>query len=267
MTPNEFMIFYVILPWGLAILGALTTVIAFALGGPELITLMKGRMDSKAQFVFSWVDGGQATLEKYHPFEHGVLEENNKFLLYATPLSDKSYQPTLITLEQVLKAMPEISEESAKQMVEAENLKRLGAAKQYAEEMPTLNEASKAQCTFAGKPCWLGHRSIGVAMTPSLLELAEKNRRRIGKKATQSALQTVNVDTIKDFLTMNFSPRRLFQIWRSGEDAGIHGRPKKPFPMLLIIILFGALLFLAIGALIVTGKIDLGGFAKGILGN
>lgn len=266
MTPNEFMFWYVVLPWGLAIFGGGIGLLVFVLGGPELKTIMGARMDPRCQLVFSWVDGGHATLEKYRPFEHGVLENDNQFLLYATPLGDKTYQPQLLSVDQVKRAMPDLDAASVEEVVKTENEKRLAKAQAYASDMPKLNEAAKSQCTFAGKPCWIGHRSLGVALTPAMLELAERRKRRIGKKASMASIETTEVDSIKDFLTMNFSPRRLFQIWRSGEDAGLHGRPKKPFPTFLIVVLLGAVVFLIIGALILTGKVDLGGFARGIMG-
>ena len=214
MTPGEFVFYYVYLPWSMAIIGIIASVIMFVLGGPELRTIIGGKLDPRANFVFSWVDGGAATIKKYHQFEHGVMEGDKEFLLYATPLSDVQYDTT-VSFEAARKMMPgSFSDEVVRGMVEAENLKRGADDARKNGEMPVLNEAAKGQCHFAGKPCWIGHRSIGIAMQPTLVEELQKNRRKVRSSSKQANLYAVGVDTIKDFVSMNFSPKRLFQIWQ-----------------------------------------------------
>jgi hypothetical protein len=69
---------------------------------------------------------------------------------------------------------------------------------------------------------------------------------------------------VKDYMTMNFSRKRLYSIWKSGEDAGRYGRPKQPMNPLLILVLLVAGLLLIVGLLILSGKLDLGGWFTSI---
>jgi hypothetical protein len=268
MTYGEFAFYYMILPWMIALIGACACILVVVIGGSELRTILTGKLNGKAQFVLGWVDGGKTVLKAYEPLEPGIMARNNgkEFICYTTPQTDVKYQTKLISLEDAKKAMPDTDIEDLKKMVEAENAARVVAVKVKDAEMETVNEAAKTKASFCGRPLWLGHLSIGAAVQPELAVLLEKSkyRRKSLDKAVQQFLDVANPDTIKEFMTYNFNSGILYSILRRGIDYGKYGKPKKGFPMIIVVIVLVALGLGLLGMLIVSGKLDLSGWVKGL---
>jgi hypothetical protein len=252
------MFYYVYIPWALAGLGWLAAIFLFAMGGGTLMTLIQGKMDKRSHFALSWMDGGLATLKRVHHFgKQGILEGDGELMLYPTPLSNVTYQETPI--------VPRGDEAPlVLEAIKAENERRKTDAERLNRELPSINEAVKATTMFEGKPLWIYNESIGAAVTPETLKVMEEAKRRMRGGMTQRVISVVSAATIKDFIGMNFSRQTLIGILRAGEDMGLYGRPKKPFNPILILVIFVAVLFILIGVLILTGKLDFSGWLKGL---
>jgi hypothetical protein len=268
LTYGEFFFYYMLLPWIVAVICGLACVLVVVIGGSELRTILAGKLNGKAQFVLGWIDGGKSVLRAYEPLEPGVMARNNgkEFICYTSPQTDVNYQIKLVTLEDARKAMPGMAEDVLRKMVEDENASRVEAVKVKNTEMMTVNEAAKTKASFCGRPLWLGHLSVGAAVQPELAVLLEKTKygRKSLDKAVQRSLDVANPDTIKEFMTYNFNSGLLYSILRRGQDAGRYGKPKKPFPMFVAIIILVALGLGILGILIVSGQIDVSGFVKGL---
>jgi len=268
MTYGEFAFYYMILPWMIALVGACACILVVVIGGSELRTIISGKLNGKAQFVLGWVDGGKTVLRAYEPLEPGIMARNNgkEFICYTTPQADVKYQARLVSMEDARKAMPNIDEATLVEMVKIENASRTEAVNKKDGEMEAVNEAAKTKASFCGRPLWLGHLSVGAAVQPELATLLEKSKygRKSLDKAVQQFLDVANPDTIKEFMTYNFNSGILYSILRRGIDYGKYGKPKKPFPMIVVIVILVALGMVVVGMLILSGKIDVSGWVKGL---
>jgi len=258
LTPTEFVLWFVYLPWGIALICLLAFVLLIVLGGETLRTLVMGRLDKRTHYAMAFSDGGGgAVLKRYH-FDgtHGILENDKEFLPFTTPLSDREYTPRLLvpTKEATPEQVDAINEENQKRLAEAN---RLNA------EMPLINEVAKKRSTFEGRPLWLVHMGKNVAETPALIHAQEKAAQM--RRAPQiTPVELLSVDIIKDFLSANFSRDRLWSLVQKGRDIEAYGRPKKPLNPLLIIILVVGFLFIGLGIYILMGGFDFSGFLKGL---
>jgi hypothetical protein len=268
MTYGEFAFYYMILPWMFALIGVCACVLVVVIGGSELRTILSAKLNGKAQFVLGWFDGGKTVLRAYEPLEPGIMARDNgkEFITYTTPQADVKYQTKLVSMEDARKAMPDMDEETLRKMVEEENATRVGAVKVKDGEMGMVNEAAKTKASFCGRPLWLGHLSVGAAVQPELAVLLERSKygRRSLDKSVHHSLDVANPDTIKEFMTYNFNSGILYSILRRGIDYGKYGKPKKPFPMIIIIVILIALGMIVVGMLILSGKIDVSGWVKGL---
>jgi hypothetical protein len=130
-------------------------------------------------------------------------------------------------------------------------------------ELPMINEIAKKRCTFEGRPLWLVHMGKNVAETPALV-YAQQKAAEMKRAPSVTPVELVSVDAIKDFLSANFSRDRMWGLFNKGRDYEAYGRPKKPLNPLLIIILIVGVLFIGLGALILSGGIDFSGFLKNL---
>lgn len=249
-----------ILPYGLAFVAVMSTVFLIVMGGSTLSTLIMAKLIKGSQLVLSFSDGGLAELRRMDfKGEHGVLEDGRNFLLYATPLSDTTYSPDLLVIK------PGDSDDMVK-AITIENARRTAEADRLNAQMPFLNDMSKRRSFLQGNPLWIGHAGLGVAFPPMLLGEMEKAGIKIPKGSQVAKLELITADTIKDFVKMNFSRKRLTSIYRAGVDEGLFGRPRKPFNPLIIILAVFAIIALMIGLLILSGKVDLSGMVRGVTG-
>ena len=201
-----------------------------------------------------------------------------EFLTYSTALpeydSGVDQVANLITFEQARKAVPAaIPDSQVLQMVDVENAKRAAAAAELnarRPEMFALNDAASTKTSFCGKPLWIGHVSAGAAVQPNLLRILErtKNWAKLSEeqreKTRVSVLDFVSPESIKDWFLGNFNSGILYGILRCGIDYGKYGKPKQPFPMFVLIIVLLAIGLLVLGFLIVSGKLNVSGFVKGL---
>jgi len=266
MSYGEFFVFYIMLPWGLALVSFSALILIVAVGGPELRTIISAKLDGACQLVLGWVDGGTFKLMKYYPWEHGIMKNGNNFMQYTTPLPGLTFEPKKITFAEARKQVkPEVANDQQLQaLVDKQNADWAVEAAKENIAMKQLNEDVKAKGTFCGRPLWLGHLSIGVSTTPQFMD-------RLTKVKNPHLKQPVRVDSlepteinIKDFLAVRFSPVTMFSILRAGEDYGRYGRPKGKFPVLIFVIVILAALFLVIGFLILSGRLDVSEWVKGM---
>ena len=262
MTPTEFVLWFVYIPWGLCFISVFGFLFTVILGGETLRTLIMGRLDKRTHFALAVSDGGgAASLKRYH-FDgtHGVLEREEgkrmEFLPFTTPLSDKDYTPNLLV------AQPNATDEQ-RQLIDEENDRRRAEADRLNHEYPLLNEMAKKRSTLEGRPLWLVHTGKNVAEPPSMVYLQEKAK-QYKNAPIVTPVELVSVDTIKDFFTANFSRDRLWSIFQKGRDVEAYGRPKKPLNPLILILGAVAVIFILGGVLILTGGVDFSGWLKGL---
>ena len=276
MTYGEFFFFYMLLPYIFAIVGILAAILMFVLGGSELRTIIGGKMNPRVHFVLGWSDGGKTELRSYIPFEPHIMARKNytEFLTYSTALpgsdSGNKYAANLVTFDQARKVIPaavsdvlvqaQVDEENAKRVAEAERANQLDSG------MIPLNEAVATKTSFCGRPLWIGHISAGAAVQPELLRKLEGLKRRIKhpEAAKQFEFDYCTPETIKTWFVGNFNNGILYSILRRGIDFGKYGKPKQGFPMIILLLIFGAIGILVLGFLIISGKLDVSGFVKGL---
>lgn len=257
MTPAEFALWFIYLPWAAAFVGVASSLFMLIFGGSTLRTLISAKLDPAAQLVFAYTEGGLFTLEKRRfTGEHGLLEKGNKdFMLVNTPPNQVVYRPVMAQPKK--DATPD---EVAK--INAENQSRIEEAARKTAEFNRLSEVTKKRGVFEGKPVWIGHRGLGVAINPEFLRKMQETKMRVAANAVVSEFTPLSVDTIKDYMEMNFSRKRLTSINREGVDEGKYGRPRQPVNPMLYIILIVAAILLIVGVLIATGKLDMSGWLK-----
>ena len=257
MSPSEFVFLFVYLPWACAFLGVGAFSFTFIMGGSTLRTIIMGKLDKSTHYALGFSDGGGITqLKRYH-FDgtHGILEAGKEYVPFTTPLSDTEYTATPIVY-------PNGAVDEVKRQVDEQNAINVAEAKRRTFEMGLMNEMAKKRATFEGRPFWLLHLGVNAAEQPSVVYAQQKAKERKGAAVT--AAELISVDTIKDFMSSNFSRDRLWSIFQKGRDVEAYGRPKKPFnPMLIIIAVVAAILIL-VGALVLSGQLDFTGWLKGM---
>jgi hypothetical protein len=269
LTYGEFFLYYMLLPWLFALICFGAAAFIVILGGSELRTILGGKMNPHAHFVLGWFDGGRTELRTYVPFEPNIMTRKNvtEFLTYSTALSKAEYGANMVSFDQARRSVPpEIDDATVQAMVQQENLKRVAEAQRKNLELPQLNEAASTKTSFCGRPLWVGHLGVGAALQPELLRKLEGNERLAKRvdRATQSEIDLISPDTIKDFFLGNFNSGILYSILRRGIDYGKYGKPKQGFPMILLLVLGLAAVLLIVGFLILSGKLDVSGFVKSL---